>query len=363
MFRHLRRLLWKMIKRALKVNVLLHIDTCTPTCTHVHAHVYTHVPSYPHNHIRTVLTLHHIVYSVSSPPPPKKKQTHTHQITHVQSFLLPPHTSTCVVTSFLLSTGFVKYLHLTSISTFTFTFTELFTLLRRSQNSRLDDQRGLLNKELELPDFLKLPRKTSIRSSFLNVGVPSPRAHHAPLKKTTSSPPSCTPCTKVTVQTQSSTMTKRTQGTGFFRNLSGSSLSRGRTKVDGAYQTTNQTQTIDRKHFMNKSASGSRMRSGSLQYNNSDVHLDVLGGTELRGQTSSHYRSELSFEKNETQVVWVTTNTTNKNRRRGGGGGGGEGGGGEGGGGGIEHMTPGKKARTRRMEVRSRRKLRLLFQM
>lgn len=108
-----------------------------------------------------------------------------------------------------------------------------------------------------------------------------------------------------------------------MRNLSGSLLGRGRTKVDGACQ----TQTIDRKRFMNKSASGSRLRSGSLQHDNLDVHFDVLNGTELRGQTSSHYRSELSFEKNETQVVWVTTNTTNKNRRRGGGGGGGGAGG------------------------------------
>ena len=68
---------------------------------------------------------------------------------------------------------------------------EFFILLHRSQNSRMDDQRGLLDqKNIELPDFLKIQETPKKRNDPLLVGVPSPRPAHHPLEKTISSPPS-----------------------------------------------------------------------------------------------------------------------------------------------------------------------------
>ena len=92
-----------------------HTHTCTYTYTytptiHMHTHVNIHVPEQSHTH-STYTPLHCILCLFLSPPLP---YTPNHSRT---VFLLLPHTSTCVVTSFLLSTEFVKYFHLTSIST------------------------------------------------------------------------------------------------------------------------------------------------------------------------------------------------------------------------------------------------------
>ncbi|XP_028390915.1 regulator of G-protein signaling 12-like isoform X2 [Dendronephthya gigantea] len=194
---------------------------------------------------------------------------------------------------------------------------EFFVLLHRSQNSRMDDQRGLLDhKKIQLPDFLKthdVPSKT--KPSPFSVGVPSPRSVHQPLQKTTSSPPSYATWVNKLRESRPKVINEGSRETlsRFTRNWSGSA--QGRAKVH--IETVTETQTIDRKRFFKstQNETAGRLRAGSLPYTHPDDRCyDPAGVSELRTRNRYHYESETSLNNN-TEVVWVS-NTLNKNRMR-----------------------------------------------
>lgn len=181
----------------------------------------------------------------------------------------------------------------------------------------MDDQRGLLDqKNVELPDFLKIQEAPKIRKNPLLVGVPSPRPAHHPLKKTNSSPPSYAAWVSKQQGNRPAVISEESRDTlsRFKRNWSGTAHGRGKVHVE----TVTETQTIDRrrffKHSLNETAG--RLRAGSLPYTHPDDRCgDIAGGNELRTRTRYHYESETSLNNNNTEVVWVS-NTLNKNRVR-----------------------------------------------
>ena len=192
---------------------------------------------------------------------------------------------------------------------------EFFVLLHRSQNSRMDDQRGILDlKSIEMPDFLKVQEAPKKRNNPLLVGVPSPRPAHHPLKKTTSSPPSYATWASKHQGNRPAVITEESRDTlsRFTRNWSGTA--RGKVHV----ATVTETQTIDRKRFFKHSQNetAGRLRAGSLPYTHPDDRCnDIAGGNELRTRVRYHYESETSLNNNNTEVVWVA-NTLSKNRMR-----------------------------------------------
>ena len=194
---------------------------------------------------------------------------------------------------------------------------EFFILLHRSQNSRMDDQRGLLDqKNIELPDFLKIQEAPKKRNDPLLVGVPSPRPAHHQLTKTISSPPSYATWVSKQQSTQPPVMTEKSRETlsKFTRNWSGSALGRGKVHAE----TVTESQTIDRKRFFKHSQNETvgRLRAGSLPHTHpNDRCNDTAGGNEFRTRTRYHYESEMSLNNNKAEVVWVS-NTLNKNRVR-----------------------------------------------
>ena len=195
---------------------------------------------------------------------------------------------------------------------------ELFVLLHRSQNSRMDDQRGLLDfKNIELPDFLKTDEVLKKRNNPLLVGVPSPRPQHNPLKKTISSPPSYASWINKQQGNRPSVISGESKSrqtlSRFTRNWSGSALGRGKVHTE----TVTETQTIDRKRFFKHSQneSAGRLRAGSLPYNPEGRCNETAGGNELRTRNRYHYESECTLNNNTTEVVWVS-NTSSKNRVR-----------------------------------------------
>ena len=191
---------------------------------------------------------------------------------------------------------------------------EFFVLLHRSQNSRMDDQRGILDlKSVEMPDFLKVKDAPKKRNNPLLVGVPSPRPAHRPLKKTSSSPPSYATWASKQHGHRPAVVTEEPHDTlsRFSRNWSGTA----RGKVHNA--TATETQTIDRKRFFKHSQNENvgRLRAGSLPYTHPDDRCnDIAVGNELRTRNRYHYESQTSLNNN-TEVVWVA-NTLNKNRMR-----------------------------------------------
>lgn len=192
---------------------------------------------------------------------------------------------------------------------------EFFVLLRRSQNSRMDDQRGLLDhKKIQLPDFLKI-QEVSPKTSPFSVGVPSPRSVHQPLQKTTSSPPSYATWVNKQRDTRPTVIKEESRETlsRFRRNWSGSALGRAKVNIEAVTE----TQTIDRKRFFKSSQNetAGRLRAGSLPHTHPDDRCnDTAGGSELRTRNRYHYESETSLNNN-TEVVWVS-NSLNKNRMR-----------------------------------------------
>ena len=196
--------------------------------------------------------------------------------------------------------------------------TELYTLLHRSQRSRIEDQRGVLDKKIELPDFLKQPKKPDKGNNLQDDGVAKPFHRHPPLIKSTSSPPACEPSDNLPEKFPASSVHVQPspRDNTMSRNWSGSSIMQGKPHVT---QVVNQTQTIDRRRFfktMQDSSPITRLRAGSLPEDKPGGRYDEFSAaSERRARSRYQYGSESSFGNKENQVVWVS-NALHKNRRR-----------------------------------------------